>query len=249
MLTLVGLGLYDEKDLTLRGVEAAKAADKVYIELYTSVWYGKEELKKIIGKPVVELMRADLEQRVEKIVEEAEESDIVIFMPGDPMIATTHSMIIEAAKMAGIETRIVHNASIVSAIGETGLHIYKFGATATVPFREKTGGKLPESVYNTIKMNKAAGLHTLLLLDITPKKSMTANEAMNTLLAIEAQRKEDVFTDDTEAVVFARAGSEKPLVAFGKVAEMKASDFGASPMVMVVPGILHFTEKEYLSGV
>jgi diphthine synthase len=248
MLTLVGIGLHDEKDLTLRGLEAAKEADRVYIELYTSVWRGKERLEKVIGKPIVELKRVDLEQHAEKIVEEARENDVVVLIPGDPMIATTHSILIEQAKKAGIEARIVHNASIVSAIAETGLHIYKFGATATVPFREKTGGKLPESVYDTIRMNKANGLHTLLLLDITPENSMTANEAMGILLAIEEQRKEDVFTGDTDIVVFARAGSDKPLVAFGKMSEMKAKDFGKPPMVMVVPGILHFTEKEYLSA-
>ena len=248
MLTLVGIGLHDEKDLTLRGVEAAKAADRVYIELYTSVWHGKERLEKVVGKPIVKLKRADMEQHAEKIVEEARKNDVAILIPGDPMIATTHSILIEQAKKAGIEARVIHNASIVSAVAETGLHIYKFGATATVPFREKTGGKLPESVYDTIRMNKANGLHTLLLLDITPEKSMTANEAISTLLAIEVQRNDGVFTDGTEVVVFARAGSDRPLVAFGKVGEMKTKNFGEPPMVMVLPGILHFTEKEYLSG-
>lgn len=248
MLTLVGLGLYDENDLTLRGIEAAKAADKLYIELYTSVWHGKEKLEKIIGKPIVELRRDDLEQRARKIVDEAKTKDVVIFVPGDPMIATTHSILIEEARKAGIEAKVIHNASIVSAIAETGLHIYKFGATATVPFREKTGGKLPESVYDTIKMNKANGLHTLLLLDITPGHCMTASEAMRTLLAIEEQRKEDVFTDDTEIVVFARVGSDDSLVVFGKVGELKEKNFGAPPMVLIVPGILHFTEKEYLTS-
>ena len=248
MITLVGLGLHDEKDLTLRGIEAAKAADSVYIELYTSVWKGKEALERVFGKPIKELVRADLEQRAGEIVAEAKTRDVVVLIPGDPMIATTHSILMDEAKGAGIEARIVHNASIVSAIAETGLHIYKFGATATVPFREKTGGRLPESVYDTIKMNKANGLHTLLLLDITPERSMTANEAMRTLLAIEEQRREGVFADDMDVVVFARAGSKKPLIAFGKVNEMKAKKFGEPPMVVIVPGTLHFTEKEYLSG-
>jgi len=246
MLTLVGIGLHDEKDLTLRGIEAAKQADKVYIELYTSVWHGKDELEKIIGKEITELKRADLEQHSDKIVEKAKASDVVILIPGDPMIATTHSILIEAAKKAGITANIIHNASIVSAIGETGLHIYKFGASVTVPFLEKTGGKLPESVYNTLKMNRANGLHTLLLLDITPEKSMTANEAMKLMMTIEKQRKEDVFTGDTEIVVFTRAGSEIPSIVFGKVSDLVAKDFGKPPMVVIVPGILHFSEKDYL---
>ena len=248
MLTLVGIGLHDEKDLTVRGIESAKAADRVYIELYTSVWQGKEKLEDIIGKKIQELKREDLEQSADQIVKESKTKNIVIFVPGDPLIATTHTILIEQAKKAEIETRIVHNASIISAIGETGLHVYKFGATATVPFREKTGGKLPESVYDVIKMNKSNGLHTLLLLDITPEKSMTANEAMQTLLAIEEQRNDDIFTDNTEVVVFLRAGSNDSSIYFGKVRDLKNSDFGKPPMVMIIPGILHFTEKKYLNN-
>lgn len=247
MLTLVGLGLHDEKDLTLRGIEAAKTADKVYIELYTSAWYGKDELEKIVDKKIEELKREDLEQRANKIVAESKTKNVVVFVSGDPMIATTHSVLIEEARKADVETKIIHNASIVSAIAETGLHIYKFGATATVPFREKTGGKLPESVYDIIKMNKRNGLHTLLLLDIIPERCMTANEAMQILLALEEQRKEDTFTNDTAVVVFARAGSDDSMIAFGKVSELKRMDFGRPPMVLIVPGLIHFTEKEYLN--
>jgi len=248
MLTLVGIGLHDEKDLTIRGIESAKTADRVYIELYTSVWQGKEKLEDIIGKKIQELKREDLEQNADQIVKESKTKNIVVFVPGDPLVATTHSILIEQAKKAGIETRIVHNASIISAIGETGLHVYKFGAAATVPFREKTGGKLPESVYDVIKMNKRNGLHTLLLLDITPEKSMTANEAVQTLLTIEEQRKEDIFTGDTEVVVLTRAGSDESSIYFGKLGDMKNRDFGEPPMVMIIPGILHFTEKKYLNN-
>lgn len=37
MLYLVGLGLGDPKDITVRGLEIVKAADKVYLEAYTSI--------------------------------------------------------------------------------------------------------------------------------------------------------------------------------------------------------------------
>jgi diphthine synthase len=246
MLTLVGLGLNDEKDLTLRGIDAAKQADKVYIELYTSVWHGKPELENIIGKNIEELKREDLEQHADKIIDEAKAKKIVVLIPGDPMIATTHSILIEGARKRRIKVRIIHNASIISAIGETGLHTYKFGASATVPFPEKTGNRLPESVYNVIKLNRQSGMHTLLLLDITPKRCMIADEAMKLLLAVEEQRKEGVFNDNTEVVIFARAGSVDSTITFGKVSELKSRDFGKPPMVLIVPGILHFSEREFL---
>jgi len=249
MLILAGLGLRDERDLTLRGIEAAKAADKVYIELYTGKWHGTEKLKDIIGKTPVELKREELEQDADKIVDEAKEKDVIVLVPGDPLVATTHLALIEAAKKSGVKTKIIHNSSIVSAIAETGLHIYKFGATATVPFPEKTKGKLPESVYEVLKLNRAAGLHTLLLLDITPEKCMTPNEAIRILLEMEKKRKENIFTSDTAIVVFCRAGSDDSQIAYGKVSELAGKDFGEPPMAMVVPGMLHFTEKEYLEKI
>ena len=37
MLYLVGLGLGDAKDITLRGLEIVKEAERVYLEAYTSL--------------------------------------------------------------------------------------------------------------------------------------------------------------------------------------------------------------------
>jgi diphthine synthase len=251
MLILAGIGLFDEKDLTLRGIDEAKKADKVFIELYTSKWHGNLKiLEKKIGKKIVELKRKDLEENSARILEQAKEKNILIFVPGDPMVATTHISLIQEAKKLGIETKIIHNASIISAIAETGLHIYKFGPSVTIPFPEKTKGKLPESVYEVIKMNKARGLHTLCLLDVISEedKFMSANEAMKILLEIENKRKEEVFTEDSEIVVFARAGSENSLIAYGKVKDLIRKDFGSAPAVLIIPGILHFTEKEFIEN-
>ncbi len=45
MLYLVGLGLGDAKDITVRGLEIVKNADQVYLEAYTSILtVGKEAL-------------------------------------------------------------------------------------------------------------------------------------------------------------------------------------------------------------
>ena len=48
MLTFVGLGLYDEKDISVKGLEAVKNADLVYAEFYTSHLMGTshEELER-----------------------------------------------------------------------------------------------------------------------------------------------------------------------------------------------------------
>jgi hypothetical protein len=37
VLYLIGLGLYDEQDITLRGLAAVKGCERVYLEAYTSI--------------------------------------------------------------------------------------------------------------------------------------------------------------------------------------------------------------------
>jgi diphthine synthase len=37
MLYLVGLGLADETDITVKGLDVVKKADRVYLEAYTSI--------------------------------------------------------------------------------------------------------------------------------------------------------------------------------------------------------------------
>lgn len=45
MLFLIGLGLSDEKDITIRGLEAIKSSERVYLEAYTSILgVGKQRL-------------------------------------------------------------------------------------------------------------------------------------------------------------------------------------------------------------
>jgi diphthine synthase len=45
-LTFIGLGLYDEKDISLKGLEEIKKCDKVYAEFYTAKLTGTD-IKKI----------------------------------------------------------------------------------------------------------------------------------------------------------------------------------------------------------
>ena len=37
VLYVIGLGLGDEKDITVRGLEAVKRSEKVFLEAYTSI--------------------------------------------------------------------------------------------------------------------------------------------------------------------------------------------------------------------
>jgi len=248
MLYLIGLGLYDEKDVTLKGVEAAKSCDRVYAELYTSPWQGSlEKLGGLIGKRIVTLQRPDLEENSKKLVEEAKKSDIAVFVPGDPMVATTHSSLITDARKKGIVVKIIHSSSIFSGIAETGLQIYKFGKTATVAYPEKNF--FPKTPYKVLEENKRAGMHTLLLLDVKADKNkyMTIAEAIDIMLEIEAQETKGLFTKSTKCVGVARLG-ENSVIKYGSAKELKSADFGKPPHALIVPGELHFSEKEYLES-
>ena len=47
MLYLVGLGLGDEKDITVKGLEVVRQCEKVYLEHYTSILtVGKDALER-----------------------------------------------------------------------------------------------------------------------------------------------------------------------------------------------------------
>lgn len=43
MLHLVGLGLADETDITVKGLEVVKKAERVYLEAYTSILLVEKE--------------------------------------------------------------------------------------------------------------------------------------------------------------------------------------------------------------
>jgi len=239
MLIFVGLGLHDEKDLTLRGIEAMKKAEKVYAELYTSKWFGDiKKLEKIAGKEITILKRSDLEENSSRILEEAKVKDIVILVQGDPLVQTTHAALVLDAKKKGIKTGIVHNSSIISAIAKTGLHTQKFGQYITIPFLEKTKGLIPEVLIKTVEENRKRGLHTLCLLDVA-ERCMSVKEALDILL------KAKLVEKGSEIVVCSQLGGKDALITYEKVEKLINREFSI-PSVIIIPGSLHFTEKEYL---
>ncbi len=243
MLTFIGLGLYDEKDITLKGLEAIRDADVVYAEFYTSPLGGKtvEKLEELYGRRVSILERRDIEEKAEEgFLKLAKSQKVVLLSGGDAMIATTHVDLRLRAIEMGIETRIIHAPSISSAVaGLSGLQSYKFGKSATVtpPYK----GVISEVPYDTITANKERGLHTLLYLDI----SMCINEALRLLELVEEKRKGEVLKKSV-IVGIARAGSDKPVVKADYLDALKSYEFGALPHVIVIPGELHFLEKEAL---
>lgn len=251
MLILIGLGLHSEEDITVKGLEEAMSCDVLFAEFYTSTMTGLdfENLEELVEKEITVLERSNLEEKSKELLELANTKKVGLLVPGDPLISTTHVHLRIEAHQMGIETRVIHNASIHSAgPAISGLQNYKFGKSATVAIPQE--GFAPETPYAVIKENRERGLHSLLFLDIEvdieKRIQMTANEAIKTLLEMEEKRKEKVFTDETLCIVVGNVGSDEPVMKAGAAKELVDMDFGPTPHSLIVPGELHFVEEDYL---
>jgi len=249
-LVFVGLGLYDERDISLRGLEEIRDVQAVFAEFYTSLMSGLsiERLRELIGREVVVVSRQALEEEGGKeILREARKGKAVFLVPGDPLIATTHVDLRIRAEREGVRTRVIHGSSIVSAVlGLSGLQNYKYGRSVTIPFPE--AGFVSETPYRVIMENRERGLHTLCFLDIKAdeERYMTVKEGLEGLMEAEKKRKRNVITRETLVVGVARAGSEDPIVKAGYIGELMDYEFGGPPHSLVVPSRLHFMEAEAL---
>lgn len=230
MLYLISLGLSDERGMSLKALETAKKCSKLYTEFYTlKMDTDTEKLSELVGKPVEQLDRSGMEENSGKIIKEAKKQDVGVFVGGDALSATTHISLVMDARKAGIEVRIIHGASIFSAVAETGLQLYKFGRTVTLT-REK-----PKSVLEGIENNRKIGLHTLVLLDV----DMSGKEGCRLLLEGGIRG---------NAVVACKLGSE-PVIRYGALENLQNDkELDRIPAVVCIPGELHFLEKEYLES-
>ncbi len=237
MLIFIGMGLWDERDISCKGLEVAKKADEVCIEFYTSKLMGTDlkRIERFIGRRIRVLERGDLEERCDRIIETARNRDVVILTAGDPMIATTHSALRLEAEKKGVRTTIIHSASIISAVcGLTGLHNYKFGKSATISW---IPSRTPLDVIN---QNLSINAHTLLYLDLHPRP-MLIRDGIEILMKID-RRIGDLF-----GVGIARAGSTNPDVKCDRLKKLIDYDFGDPLHVLVVLSKkLHFMEFECL---
>lgn len=245
MLTFIGLGLFDEKDVSLHGAAAIRTADTVFLEVYTSVLMGAsiEKLEQFYGKKIIPLNREDVEQHPELILDAASTGNAVFLTGGDSMVATTHTDLRIRCREAGIETAIIHGSSIMTAVcGLSGLQNYRFGKSVSVPF--PYGKWFPMTPIEVIRDNLAHHLHTLVFLDIQKdqERYMSISEAVDLL---EEQGARIGFSIPLY-IGISRAGSKSPKVHAGDAAEMKAFDFGMPLHILIVPGELHDMERTYL---
>ena len=141
---------------------------------------------------------------------------------GDPFCATTHSDLYIRCIKAGVRVEVIHNASIVSAMGCCGLTVYRFGEIISIPYF--TDNWRPYSFYEKIAKNMKNGLHTLCLLDIKvkeptleslcrgkpvymPPRYMRTHEAAEQLLESVEKCEGDAYNKMTPCIGLARVGT------------------------------------------
>ncbi len=253
MLTFVGLGLYDERSVTLAGREAIREADRVFAEFYTSRLAGATvaELETFHGVEIELRDRAGVENDPEPILGAAESDDVVFLTAGDTMISTTHVDLRLRAHERGIDSRVIHGTTAEAAAASlTGLQNYRFGKATTLPFPYAHGADgVPGSVVETIADNRERGLHTLVYLDIKvgigpegpdpDHEEFMSGDYAASLLA-------DEF--DALGVVVARAGSPEPTVAADRLGALAERSFGDPLHLLVIPGELHHIERDALAA-
>ncbi|MBI4141108.1 diphthine synthase [Candidatus Woesearchaeota archaeon] len=247
-LYFIGLGVGDEKDITLKGIETIKQCTVVYLETYTSVFKPTlKTLEQFYCKKIIPADRDIVENKAEQtILKDAQTNNVAFLVVGDPLAATTHTDLFLRAKKTGISVEIIHNASIFTAVTETGLQLYKFGPTTSIPFANKE--TLPETPYNTIKDNLSRGLHTLVLFDLKPTEKMFMNikTGISYLELIEKKLKGNVLTADKKIIGCAALGTNETEIFYGTEEQLKQHNFTKIPQCIIIPGKLHFMEEEFL---
>jgi len=249
MFYLVGLGLFDIKDISLKGLDCLKNVDVIYSEFFTSRLFGSsiKEIEEMIGKNINVLKRSDVEEDT-TYLDEAQNKNVALITGGDPLIATTHADIIVECSKRNIPYEIIHGSSILSsAPAISGLQGYKFGKVTTIPFPDYN--YKPKSPYIAIEENLKMNLHTLVLLDIQADKEryMTVNEGLEYLLDINKDLDhEGLITKNTLAIGLARVGSSDVLVKADIIENLLSYNFESPLHSIIIPSKLHIVEAEYL---
>ena len=243
VLYLIGLGLGDEKDVTVRGLETIRKCSKLFLEHYTSILgIDKARLEKFYGKPITLADRFMVESSAEEIFTSAVDSDVALLVVGDPLCATTHTDMMIRAREAGAKVEVIHNASVMGAVASCGLQLYQFGQTVSVPFFD--GEWRPDSFFDKIAYNDGGKMHTLVLVDIKvkepdfgamaqgrtkflPPRFMTVNQCAAQLLEVEERRgNPGTCAPGRLAIGLARLGQPTQQIVAGTLEELLCVDFG-----------------------
>ncbi len=238
MLYLVGLGLSSD-GLSKESLEILKKCKRIYLETYTVEFsYAKQHLEELIGKKILDADRTFVENL--EFLDESQKMDVALLIYGDPLVATTHITIVDEAKKSGIKLRVIHNASILDAVSDTGLQIYKFGKTASMPKWDAKKNFTPESFMEIVKENQSINAHTLILVDI----GLEFRKALEQLKT--SAKNQDLQLG--KILACQQLGSKHQRIIYETILQLEEQGKIHAPFCFIIPGKLHFVEKEFLKN-
>lgn len=252
MLWFVGTGIDGYRGLSVAALDVLRKCQVIYIERFTSAVSegdikGLNSLLEVNIQPVQRWFVEDGRD----IIESARTKNVALVTYGDPLIATTHCELRSRAARNSVKTAVLHSASgIASTIGESGLHVYKFGRMVTMMSELHSA----ITVYNTIFQNLLTGNHTVILTEYSYNDEskepffLNPSSVFNMLLDAERTHKHQIFSDDTFVVVASRVGMHDQKIISGKVGSVRQLEFGIGPHSVIITGALHFTEIQALTS-
>ena len=205
-----------------------------------------------------------VESQSDEILKDADTQDVAFLVVGDPFSATTHTDLALRCRQhePPVPTRSVPNASILTAVGVTGLSLYNFGQTVSMVFF--TESWKPSSFYDRIVENASLGFHTLMLLDIKVKEPdlqalargkivyekprfMTVAQCAAQMLEVEEERQLGVCAKEALAIGVARLGSEDQQIVAGTLMQLCSVELGPPLHSLLLCGKkMHEMEWEYV---
>ncbi|KAG2275299.1 hypothetical protein Bca52824_057854 [Brassica carinata] len=219
MLYIIGLGLGEESDITMRGLEAVKKSQKIYMD------------------------------RKRSMIEEAIDNDIAFLVVGESVIPLERYWDLSSAAVmndVGIcRLQLYHYGETVSTpfFTETwrpdsfyekikknralGLHTL---CLLDIRVKEPTFESLCRGGKKQYE----------------PPRYMTVNTAIEQLLEVEQKRGDSVYSEETECVGFARLGAEDQKILSGTMKQLESVDCGAPLHCLVIVGKTHPVEEEML---
>lgn len=234
MLYLIGLGL-NEKGITKEGLDAISKCKKIYLENYTVDFpYTSHQLEEIIGKKILLADREKIENL--SIVDEAKKLNVALLIYGSPFTATTHITLINECRISGIKYKIIYNSSILDAVAETGLQLYKFGKITSMPAWKKSFE--PDSFMKIVQQNMSQEAHSLILVDI----GLNFKDAIRQLKI--AAEKNGIPLKNF--VVCQSLGTKNSKILYRELEEFEGYSGVQKPYCIILPSKLHFLEKEIL---
>jgi diphthine synthase len=237
MLYLIGLGL-NVDGISTYGLEVVKTCKKIYLENYTVDFpYSMGELGEVINKKIHPADREFVESLA--IVDEAQKMDVALLIYGSPLTATTHISLIQEAKRMGLRYKVIYNASILDAVAETGLQLYKFGKIASMPTWKQSFE--PDSFMKIVQENQSMKAHSLILIDI----GLEFPDALKQL-KISAE-KHDIKLK--KIVVCQALGTKHRKIMYKDIEEFEEYHGVRKPYCIIIPSKLHFMEKEFLDEI